>query len=124
MQLFLFHSIQELANQLISMYLASGDFAVAEELFGQVKEPTVPNYVGLMNYYNQAKQWERTVQLYEQMKGQRRIQPDVPTYLHVFAAVKETSSSEKAKEIREDILKQNLWQNHPEIQKFLKAADA
>ena len=116
--------LQELANQLIAMYLASGDHAIAEELFGQVKEPTVPNYVGLMNHYNQSKQWQRTVQLYEQMKGQRRIQPDVPAYLHVIAAVTETNSAEKAKEIREDILKQNLWQNHPEIQKFLKAADA
>ena len=32
------------------MYFASNDFSVAEELFGQVKEPNVQNYVSLMNH--------------------------------------------------------------------------
>ena len=54
------------------------------------------------------------------MKGQRRIQPDVSSYLSVLTAVKEMKNLEKAKEIQADLLKQNLWQNHVEIQKLLE----
>lgn len=101
------------------MYIAAGDCATAEEYFNQIKEPTLANYVGLMNYHNQSKNWGRTLQLYDQMKTQRKIQYDVPTYLSVLTAVKETKDIDKAKQIEQDILKQNLWQNHPEIQKLL-----
>ena len=111
---------QELANQLIAMYIASGEYETAEEIFNQVKEPNVQNYVGLMNYFNQLRNWERTLQLYDQMKLQRRIQLDVATYLTVLLAIKETSNIDKAKQIEQDLLKQNLWHNHVEIQKILK----
>jgi pentatricopeptide repeat protein len=102
------------------MYIASGDYPIAEEFFNQIKEPNVQNYVGLMNYYNQSKNWTRTLQLYDQMKTQRKIQADVPTYLAVLLAIKEMNNIDKAKEIQEDLLKQNLWQNHVEIQKLLQ----
>jgi len=111
---------KELVNQIIAMYIASGDYSIAEEYFNQIKEPNVQNYVALMNYYNQSKNWERTLQLYEQMKMQRKIQADVPTYLAVLSAIKQISNIDKAKQIQEDLLKQNLWQNHVEIQKLLK----
>ena len=102
------------------MYIASGDYAIAEEFFSQIKEPNVQNYVGLMNYYNQSKNWQRTLQLYDQMKTQRKIQADVPTYLAILSAAKELNDIDKAKQIEEDLLKQNLWQNHIEIQNLLK----
>jgi len=102
------------------MYIASGDYSIAEEFFNQIKERNVQNYVALMNYYNQSKNWERTLQLYDQMKMQRKIQADVPTYLTVLSAIKEINNIDKAKQIEEDILKQNLWQNHVDIQKLLK----
>lgn len=102
------------------MYLAAKDFAVAEELFGQVKEPSVQSYVGLMNRHNETEQWTKTLALYEQMKTQRKIQADVPTYLAVLTAAKHLKNVEKAKEIQADLLKQNLWQNHGEIQKLLE----
>jgi pentatricopeptide repeat protein len=102
------------------MYIASGDYAIAEEIFSQIKEPNIQNYVGLMNYYNQAKNWQRTLQLYDQMKMQRKIQIDVPTYLTVLSAIKEMNDIDKAKQVEQDLLKQNLWQNHVDIQKLLK----
>lgn len=102
------------------MYIASGDYAIAEELFNQTKEPNVQNYVALMNLNNQRKNWQRTLQLYDQMKTQRKIQADVSTYLAVLSAIKEINNIDKAKEIKEDILKQNLWQNHIEIENSLK----
>lgn len=102
------------------MYIAAKDFAIAEELFGQVKEPNVSNYVGLMNYYNEMGQWQKTLGLYDQMRGQRKIQPDVSSYLAVLTAVKQTQNREKGKEIEGDLLKQNLWQNHGDVQKLLK----
>jgi len=102
------------------MYIASGDYKIAEEYFKQIKEPNVQNYVALMNYSNQLQDWQRTLELYDQMKMQRKIQADVSTYLAVLSAIKEMNNIDKAKQIQEDILKQNLWQNHVEIQKFLK----
>ncbi|CAF5138110.1 unnamed protein product, partial [Rotaria sp. Silwood1] len=48
------------------------------------------------------------------------IQPDIPTYLTVLTAIKEMNNIDKAKQVQEDILKQNLWQNHVEIQKLLE----
>jgi pentatricopeptide repeat protein len=102
------------------MYIASGDCLTAEELFQQIKEPSVQNYVGLMNYFNQSKNWQRTLELYDRMKVQRKIQADPPTYLAVLTAIKEEKNLDKAKEIQEDLLKQNLWQNHIEIQNLLK----
>ncbi|CAF3953032.1 unnamed protein product [Rotaria sp. Silwood2] len=102
------------------MYIASGDYTIAEEYFNQIKERSVSNYVAFMNYYNQLKNWERTIQLYDQMKMQRKIQPDVPTYLTVLTAIKEMNNIDKAKQVQEDILKQNLWQNHVEIQKLFE----
>jgi pentatricopeptide repeat protein len=101
------------------MYIASGDYQTAEEYFKQIKEPNVQNYVALMNYYNQSQKWEQTLQLYDQMKTQRKIQPDVPTYLAILEAIRETKNLDRAKQVQEDILKQNLWQNHAEIQKVL-----
>ncbi|CAF2414978.1 unnamed protein product [Rotaria sp. Silwood2] len=111
---------KELSNQIIAMYIASGDYTIAEEYFNQIKERSVSNYVAFMNYYNQLKNWERTIQLYDQMKMQRKIQPDVPTYLTVLTAIKEMNNIDKAKQVQEDILKQNLWQNHVEIQKLFE----
>jgi len=111
---------KELSNQIISMYIASGDYSIAEEFFNQIKEPNVQNYVGLMNYYNGIKNWERTLQLYDQMKMQRKIQADLSTYLTVLSAIKQMNNIDKAKQIKEDILKQNLWQNHSEIEKLFK----
>lgn len=102
------------------MYIACNDYSIAEELFKQIKEPTVQNYVGLMNYNNQLKNWEKTLELYNQMKNQRKIQADIPTYLSVLLAIKQLNNIDKAKEIQEDILKQNLWHNHNEIQDYLK----
>jgi hypothetical protein len=102
------------------MYIASGDYKIAEECFNQVKEPNVQNYVALMNYSNQSQNWGQTLQLYDKMKIQPKIQPDVPTYLSVLYAIKELNNIDKAKQIEQDILKQNLWQNHVEIQKLLK----
>ncbi|CAF0935814.1 unnamed protein product [Rotaria sordida] len=111
---------KELSNQIIAMYIASGDYTIAEEYFNQIKEPNVSNYVALMNYYNKLKNWERTIQLYDQMKMQRKIQSDIATYLAVLTAIKEMNNIDKAKQVKEDILKQNLWQNHVEIQKLLE----
>lgn len=102
------------------MYIASGDYLTAEELFKQVKVQSVQNYVGLMNYFNQSKNWQRTLELYDQMKLQRKIQADLPLYLAVLTAIKEEKNLDKAKEIQDDLLKQNLWQNHIEIQNLLK----
>ncbi|UJR23443.1 hypothetical protein I4U23_026448 [Adineta vaga] len=110
---------KELMNQIVAMYTASGDYQLAEEYFRQIKEPNVSNYVALMNHYNQSGKWEDTLKLYDQMKLQRKIQPDVPTYLAVLSAIKQMNNLVQAKQIQEDILKQNLWQNHAEIQKFL-----
>ncbi len=101
------------------MYISSGDCVTAEELFNQVKEPSVENYVGLMNYFNQTKNWQRTLEFYDRMKQQRKIQPDPSTYIAVLTAVKEGKNVDKLKEIREDLVKQNLWQNHSEIQNLL-----
>ncbi|CAF0788681.1 unnamed protein product [Adineta ricciae] len=109
---------KELMNQIVTLYTAAGDYSTAEEYFRKIKEPTVPNYVALMNYYNQSEKYEETWKLYEQMKAQRKIQPDVPTYLAVLSAVKQLKDSAKAKQIQEDITKQNLWQNHAEIEKL------
>ncbi|CAF3825693.1 unnamed protein product [Adineta steineri] len=111
---------KELSNQIVAMYIAAGDYNIAEEYFKEIKEPNVQNYLGLMNYYNQSKNWKRTLELYDQMKMQRKIQPDVPTYLAVLLATKEINNIDKAKQIQDDIIKQNLWQNHSEIQKLLK----
>jgi pentatricopeptide repeat protein len=102
------------------MYLASGDHTIAEELFIQIKEPMVHTYVAMMNYFNKTQQWHRTIQLYDQMKVQRRTQPDIASYLSVLFAVKNNNDIEKAREIQEDIVKQNLWQNHTDIGKCLK----
>ena len=102
------------------MYIASGDHSQAEEIFKQIKEPIVQNYVGLMNYFNQSKNYDRTFQLYEQLKMQRKTQADVPTYLAILTAIKDSNQFERVKHIEEDLLKQNLWQNHPEIQNFLQ----
>jgi pentatricopeptide repeat protein len=102
------------------MYIASGDYSIAEEYFNQIKEPNVKNYVALMNYYNEIKNWERTLQLYDQMNMQRKIQADISTYLAVLLAIKELNNIDKAKQIEEDLLKQNLWQDHIEIKKLLK----
>ncbi len=102
------------------MYIASGDYSIAEEYFNQIKEPNIQNYVGLMNYYNEIKNWERTLQLYDQMNMQRKIQADISTYLAVLLAIKELNNIDKAKQIKEDLLKQNLWQDHIEIKKLLK----
>ncbi len=107
-------------NQIIAMYIASGDGLIAEELFNQVKESSIQNYVGLMNYFNQSKNWQRTLELYDRMKLQRKIQADLATYLAVLTAIKEGNYRDKVKEIQEDLLKQNLWQNHIEIQNLLK----
>ena len=103
------------------MYIASGDCVTAEELFNQVKEPSVQNYVGLMNYFNQTKNWQRTLELYDRMKQQRKIQADPPTYIAVLTAAKEEKNSDKVKEIQDDLVKQNLWQNHSEIQQLLNS---
>ena len=102
------------------MYIASGDCLTGEELFNQVKEPTVQNYVGLMNYFNQSNNWQRTFELYDRMKQQRKIQADPASYLAVLTAIKEGKNGEKLKEVQEDLFKQNLWQNHPEIQTLVK----
>lgn len=101
------------------MFLASGDFSTGEELFKQIKEPNVQNYVMLMNYFNTKENWQQTIELYEQMKQQRKIQADVSTYLNVLAAVKQLKNLDKAKEIQNEILKQNLWQNHEDIKNIL-----
>lgn len=106
-------------NQIIAMYIAAGDLPTAEEYFQQVKEPNVANYVALMNHNNQSQKWEQTWQLYERMKAQRKIQPDVPAYLAVLAALRPTKNAERAKQVQEDVLKQNLWQNHAELQRTL-----
>lgn len=102
------------------MYIALGDYSQAEEIFKQVKEPTVANYVGLMNYFNQSKNYDGTFQLYDQLKNQRKIQADVPIYLAILTAIKSSNQSERLKPIQEDLFKQNLWQNHPEIQNLLQ----
>jgi len=102
------------------MYISSGDYSIAEEYFNQIKEPNIQNYVGLMNYYNEIKNWERTLQLYDQMNMQRKIQANISIYLAVLLAIKELNNIDKAKQIQEDLLKQNLWQDHVEIQKLLK----
>ena len=107
-------------NQIITTYLAANDLSTAEELFKQVKEPSLPNYIGMMEQFNRINNWNRVVELYNQLKGQRKIQADVATYLNVLIAVKHLKNVEKAKEIQGDLLKQNLWQNHGEIQKILK----
>ena len=107
-------------NQIILMYIGSGDYSIAEEYFNQIKEPSIQTYIALMNYYNQSKTWERTLQLYDQMKIQRKIQADIPTYITVLTAIKQLNNIDKAKQIEQDLLKQNLWQNHNEIQKLLK----
>ena len=109
-----------MSNQIIALYIASGDYTVAQTIFQQVKEPNVQNYVGLMKYFNGEKNWERTTELYDQMKAQPKIQPDVATYLCVLQAVKETKNADKAKQIEADLLKQNLWQSHDGIQTLLK----
>jgi hypothetical protein len=109
-----------LVNQLIALYLAAEDWTMAEELFGQVKEPNVSNYVGLMTHYNHVGKWPQTLQLYDQLKGQRRIQPDVATYMCALTAVKQSKQIEKGKEIETDIIKQNIWQNHVDLQRVLK----
>ncbi|CAF3015252.1 unnamed protein product [Rotaria socialis] len=110
---------KELSNQIVAMYIASGDYSIAEEYFNQIKEPSVANYVGLMKYYNQLKNWEQTIQLYDKMKLQRRSQPDVSIYLTVLTAIKEMKNIEAAKQVEQDLIKQNLWQNHAEIQNIL-----
>lgn len=102
------------------MYLAAGEYSQAEEIFNQIKEPTVQNYVGLMRFYNQSKNYERTFQLYEQLKAQRKIQADVPTYLAILTAIQQSEQYERVKQIEDDLLKQNLWQNHSDIQNFFK----
>jgi len=102
------------------MYISSGDYSIAEEYFNQIKEPNIQNYVGLMNYYNEIKNWERTLQLYDQMNMQRKIQANISIYLAVLLAIKELNNIDKAKQIQEDLLKQNLWQDHVEIKKLLK----
>ena len=102
------------------MYLAAKDFSTAEDLFRQCKEPNIPNYVGLMNYFNETNESTKTFALYEQMKLQRKIQADVSTYIAVLNATKQMKNVDKAKEIQNDLLKQNLWQNHVEIQKLFQ----
>ncbi len=102
------------------MYIAAGDYSIAEEMFNQVKEPSVQNYAALMSYHNQSQNWQNTLQLYDRLKTQRKAQPDVPIYLAVLSAIKQTKNTEKAQEIKEDLSKQDLWQNHGEIQKLLK----
>lgn len=102
------------------MYLASNDFSTAEDLFRQVKEPNVQNYVAFMNHFNETTCWTKTLEFYDQMKTQRKIQADVSTFVAVLNAAKHLKNIEKVKEIQADLLKQNLWQNHGEIQKILK----
>lgn len=102
------------------MYLASGDYPPAEEYFKQIKEVSLQNYLGLMNAYNRASKYEETFQLYDQLKTQRKIQADVPTYLAVLTACKQLKNVEKATEIQADLVKQNLWHQNADIEHLLK----
>ena len=101
------------------MYLASDNFSLAEEYFKQIKEPNLENFRGLIDGYSQAKNYEAILQLYDQLKSQRKIQVDVPIYVTVLTACKQLNNSTKIQEIRDDLTKQNLWLNHPDIEKFL-----
>lgn len=98
------------------MYIASGEYSQAEEIFNQIKEPTVQNYVGLMQVFNQSKNYERVFQLYEQFKAQRKIQANAEIYLALLTAIKESQQYERVKQIEEDLLKQN----HSDIKNLLK----
>lgn len=110
-----------MANQIITVYLTCEDFLRAEELFQQIKEPILQNFNGMMSYYNKISRWQQTVELYDKMKAQRKIQLDVTSYVNALTAVNELKNVDKKMEIQADILKQNLWQNHDDIKKFFQS---
>ena len=114
------HQKCSFSTKLIHDYVNSGNLKVAESLWNTMKykNRNVKLYGFMMNAYIKHKQYNKCLQLFQEM-NQRKMKINQITYLIVFKACNKSNNFQAAKSIHSDIINKKSIYKNIEIQNSL-----